>query len=148
MINSRLDFSDLLDLSADLDVLSKAENNKVVRDMTRAAATVFKDEVIERAPELTGKLKKNVVVMTQRDRNGNITSGVHIRGTNPETGNSDNKMKADNPNNAYYWRFVELGTSRLPATPFVRPAYEAKQDDATKAAFERANQAIDEALSK
>ena len=148
MIDTKLDFSGLLDLSEDLAVLSKAENRKVMRDATRAAATVFKDEAVKRAPVHTGKLKKNIVVITQRDRNGNITSGVHVRGTNPRTGNSDNSMKASNSRNAFYWRFVELGTSNMAPVPFIRPAYDARQEDAANAAFARANQAIDEVLSK
>ncbi|QGY29072.1 HK97-gp10 family putative phage morphogenesis protein [Pantoea cypripedii] len=148
MIDTKLDFSGLLDLSDDLMALSKAENRKVMRDATRAAATVFKDEVVKRAPVRTGKLKKNIVVMTQRDRDGNIASGVHIRGTNPRTGNSDNRLKTNDSRNAFYWRFVELGTSKQPAVPFVRPAYDARQEEAAKVAFARANQAIDEILTK
>lgn len=148
MIETKLDFSGLQNLSEDLNALSKAENRKVMRDATRAAATVFKDEAVSRAPVRSGKLKKNIVVITQRDRSGNISSGVHVRGTNPRTGNSDNKLKAGNANNAFYWRFVELGTSRMAPAPFIRPAYDARQEDAAKVAFARANQAIDEALSK
>ncbi|TCB98155.1 hypothetical protein E0L21_22570 [Kosakonia quasisacchari] len=148
MIDTKLDFSGLLDLSDDLLSLSKVENRKVMRDATRAAATVFKDEAVKRAPVRTGKMKKNIVVITQRDRNGDISSGVHVRGTNPRTGNSDNSMKANNSRNAFYWRFVELGTSNMAAVPFIRPAYDARQEDAANAAFARANQAIDEALSK
>ena len=90
--------------------------------MPRAGAEVFKEEVIARAPERTGKLKKNVVVLTQRSRRrGEITSGVHIRGRNMRTGNSDNTMKASDPRNAFYWRFVEMGTVNMPPHPFVRP---------------------------
>jgi len=148
VIDTKLDFSGLMDLSDDLNALSKAENRKVMRDATRAAATVFQDEVIKRAPVRTGKLKKNIVVMTQRTRNGDISSGVHIRGTNPRTGNSDSKLKTKDSRNAFYWRFVELGTSNMSAIPFVRPAYDARQEEAANAAFARANQAIDEALSK
>ncbi|MEJ8326032.1 HK97-gp10 family putative phage morphogenesis protein [Kosakonia sacchari] len=148
MIDTKLDFSGLLDLSDDLLALSKVENRKVMRDATRAAATVFKDEAVKRAPVRTGKMKKNIVVITQRDRNGDISSGVHVRGTNPRTGNSDNSMKANNSHNAFYWRFVELGTSNMAAVPFIRPAYDARQEDAANAAFACANQAIDEALSK
>lgn len=148
MIDTKLDFSGLMDLSDDLAALSKAENRRVMRNATRAAATVFKDEAIKRAPVRTGKLKKNIVVMTQRNRNGGISSGVHVRGTNPRTGNSDNKMKGVNGKNAFYWRFVELGTSKLAPAPFIRPAYDARQEDAANAAFAEANRAIDEALSK
>ena len=148
MIDHKLDFSGLLDISRDMELLSKAENKKVLRDGTRAAAEVLKTAIVERAPERTGKLKRNVVVVTMRGRRNAITSGVHIRGVNPETGNSDNTMKASNRRNAFYWRFVELGTSNMPAHPFVRPAFDARQDEATRAVIARMNKAIDEVLSK
>lgn len=148
MIDHKLDFSGLLDISHDMELLSKAENKKVLRDGTRAAAEVLKTAIVERAPERTGKLKRNVVVVTMRGRRNAITSGVHIRGVNPETGNSDNTMKASNRRNAFYWRFVELGTSNMPAHPFVRPAFDTRQEEATRAAMARMNKAIDEVLSK
>ncbi len=53
-----LDFSGLADIARDLETLSRAENNKVLRDATRAGAEVMRDAVVERAPERTGKLKK------------------------------------------------------------------------------------------
>ena len=149
MIDISIDFSGLEAISRDLELLSRAENNKVLRDATRAGAEVLKDEVVERAPERTGKLKKNVVVVTQKSRRrGEISSGVHIRGVNPRTGNSDNTMKANNPRNAFYWRFVEIGTVNMPPHPFIRPAFDVRQEQATEVAIRRMNQAIDEALSK
>ncbi|HGO5397576.1 TPA: HK97-gp10 family putative phage morphogenesis protein [Klebsiella oxytoca] len=149
MIDMNLDFSGLDDIAKDLDALSRAESNKVLRDATRAGAAVVRLEVIATAPVDSGKMKRNVVVLTQKSRrSGEISSGVHIRGVNPDTGGSDNSMAADNPKNAYYWRFVELGTSKMAAKPFVRPAYDAKEEDAAQAVIARANKAIDEALSK
>ncbi|WIM56106.1 HK97 gp10 family phage protein [Pantoea anthophila] len=148
MIDTKLDFSGLLNISGDLDALSKAENGRVLRNATRSAATVIKDEAVRRAPRRTGKLAKNIVVLTQRTRNGDISSGVHIRGRNPRTGNSDNKMKTKDSRNAFYWRFVELGTSEMAAIPFIRPAYDARQEEAVKIAFDTANRAIDEALTR
>lgn len=149
MINVNLDFSGLNEIAKDLEALSRAENNKVLRDATRAGAEVLKDEVIARAPVRTGKLKKNVVVVTQKSRRrGDISSGVHIRGVNPNSGNSDNTMKANNPRNAFYWRFVEMGTANMPPHPFIRPAFDVRQEQATEVAMKRMNQAIDEALSR
>ncbi|EOL9019483.1 HK97-gp10 family putative phage morphogenesis protein [Cronobacter dublinensis] len=149
MIDINLDFSGLDEIARDLETLSRAENNKVLRDATRAGAEVLREEVIQRAPERTGKMKKNVVILTQKARRrGEISSGVHIRGVNPRTGNSDNTMKASNPRNAFYWRFVELGTVNMPAHPFVRPAFDTRQEQAAQVAMERMNRAIDEVLSK
>nr|WP_283163578.1 HK97-gp10 family putative phage morphogenesis protein [Brenneria tiliae] len=137
------------DIAKDLETLSRAENNKVLRDATRAGADVLKEEVIARAPSRSGKMRKNVVVLTQKSRRrGEISSGVHIRGVNPNTGNSDNKMNASNPRNSFYWRFVEMGTVKAPAHPFVRPAFDTAQEVAYEAAFRRMNTAIDEVLSK
>lgn len=149
MIDFDIDFSGLNDLAKDLELLSRAENNRVLRDATRAGAEVLAQGVRERAPVDTGKTKRNIVVVTQRSRRrGEISSGVHIRGVNPKTGNSDNKMKATNPRNAYYWRFVEMGTSSMPAHPFVRPAFDTRQEEAANAAIGRMSQAIDEALAR
>lgn len=149
MISTSLDFSGLADIAKDLEALSRAENNKVLRDATRAGAEVLKEEVKNRAPERSGKLKKNVVVVTQKGRRrGEISSGVHIRGRNMRTNNSDSSMKASDPRNAFYWRFVELGTSNMPAHPFVRPAFDTRQEEATRVAMARMNQAIDEVLAK
>lgn len=149
MIDINLDFSGLDEIARDLETLSRAENNKVLRDATRAGAEVLREEVIQRAPERTGKMKKNVVILIQKARRrGEISSGVHIRGVNPRTGNSDNTMKANNPRNAFYWRFVELGTVNMPAHPFVRPAFDTRQEQAAQVAMERMNRAIDEVLSK
>ncbi|WP_339098654.1 HK97-gp10 family putative phage morphogenesis protein [Pectobacterium brasiliense] len=149
MIDFGLDFSGLSDIAKDLEKLSRAENNKVLRDATRAGADVLKEEVIANAPARTGKMRKNVVVVTQKSRrSGEISSGVHIRGVNPRTGNSDNKMKANNPRNSFYWRFVEMGTIKAPAHPFIRPAFDVRQEEAANAAIARANRAIDEVFSK
>ncbi|HBI09476.1 MAG TPA: hypothetical protein DDY57_04855, partial [Franconibacter pulveris] len=68
MIDINLDFSGLDEIARDLETLSRAENNKVLRDATRAGAEVLREEVIQRAPERSGKLKKNVVVLTQKSR--------------------------------------------------------------------------------
>ncbi len=121
MIETLLDFSGLEDISRDLQLLSGAENNRVLREATRAGANVLKEEVVSRAPVRRGKLRRNVVVLSRRSRDGGMESGVHIRGVNPDTGNSDNTMKADNPRNAFYWRFVEMGTVNMPPHPYVVP---------------------------
>ncbi|EER7160154.1 DUF1983 domain-containing protein [Escherichia coli] len=92
MIETQLDFSGLEDIRRDLQLLSGAENNRVLREATRAGANVLKEEVVSRAPVRRGKLRRNVVVLSRRSRDGGMESGVHIRGVNPDTGNSDNTM--------------------------------------------------------
>jgi HK97 gp10 family phage protein len=35
--------------------------------------------------------------------------------------------KGDKSQDAYYWKFVEFGTSKMSARPFLRPAFEASK---------------------
>ncbi len=148
MIITDLDFSGLLDLSKEMELLSKAENSKVLREATRAGAEVIRDEVDENAPERKGKLKRNIMVASERSIPGTAVAGIRIRGTNASGTNSDITTKAGDKNNAFYWRFIELGTSKMLAHPFVRPAFDAKEVEASQVVIDRLNQAIDEVLAK
>lgn len=40
---------------------------------------------------------------------------------------STGKGASDNPDDPFYWRFVEYGTRFMAAIPFLRPAFEAKK---------------------
>ncbi|HBN6680970.1 TPA: hypothetical protein LZR66_004712, partial [Escherichia coli] len=55
---------------------------------------------------------------------------------------------ASDPRNAFYWRFVELGTINMPAHPFIRPAFDMTEELAAQVAMKHMNQAIDGVLSK
>ncbi|MCG3461067.1 HK97 gp10 family phage protein [Xenorhabdus bovienii] len=148
MIVTDLDFSGLQEIARDLELLSKAENTQVLRQATYAGATVLRDEARQKAPKRTGKLARNIVASNQKIRKGEAAAGVYVRGANANGTNSDKSMKANDPRNAYYWRFLENGTSKMAAQPFIRPAFDNKSDAAAEFAMKRLNQAIDEVLSK
>lgn len=46
---------------------------------------------------------------------------------------------------AYFWRFIEFGTSKLVARPFLRPAFEAKSHEAVDRFAQSLADAIDQA---
>ncbi|AFH92782.1 HK97 gp10 family phage protein [Providencia stuartii] len=149
MVDVRIDFGGLHDVSRELELLSQAESNRVLRQAAYAAASVLRDEARAKAPKRTGKLAKNIVAGNQRGRQrGEVSAGVYVRGTNKAGTNSDSKMKADDPHNAYYWRFLEEGTSKMPPHPFIRPAFDSKADEAAEFAISKLNQAIDEVLRR
>ncbi|SYL73581.1 phage protein, HK97 gp10 family [Klebsiella pneumoniae] len=72
---------------------------------------------------------------------------MYIRGTNAAGTNSDNTLKTDDPRNAFYWRFLENGTSKMAPQPFIRPAFDGKADEAADLALSKLSQAIDKVLS-
>ncbi|WP_145533743.1 HK97-gp10 family putative phage morphogenesis protein [Yersinia alsatica] len=148
MIDTHLDFSGMLDLDRELELLSKAESRTVLRQAVRAGAAVIQAEAQSRAPERTGKLKRNIIIANGKGDATEATAGIRVRGTNPTGTNSDNTKKAVRSNNSFYWRFIELGTSKFPAVPFIRPAFDAKADEAAQVTIDRAIKAIDEVLAK
>ncbi|WP_145537566.1 HK97-gp10 family putative phage morphogenesis protein [Yersinia alsatica] len=148
MIDTHLDFSGMLDLDRELELLSKAESRTVLRQAVRAGAAVIQAEAQSRAPERTGKLKRNIIIANGKGNATEATAGIRVRGTNPTGTNSDNTKKAIRSNNSFYWRFIELGTSKFPAVPFIRPAFDAKADEAAQVTIDRVIKAIDEVLAK
>jgi HK97 gp10 family phage protein len=48
----------------------------------------------------------------------------------------------------YYWRYLEFGTSRMSAKPFLRPAFEAEKSDAAKRITERLREEVEKAANK
>lgn len=87
-----------------------------LQSATRAGANVIRDEAQARVPVDTGNLQRNIGVFAipKRRMPAGIDYGVEIRG--------NEKGKRGDPRNAFYWRFVELGTSTRAPQPFLRPA--------------------------
>lgn len=87
-----------------LFLMGKRLGNDVVKKSLRQGANVIRDAARNKAPVRTGKLRKNIVVGTSkintpRKKTGviGVFIGVNVTG------------KANNPRNAFYWRFVEDG---------------------------------------
>lgn len=50
--------------------------------------------------------------------------------------------------NAYYWRFIEFGTSRRPAEPFLRPSIQQKANEAIQIFLVEFDSALTKAVNK
>lgn len=86
------------------------------RDLVKTAATELRNDIRLDAPIDTGTLSRSIYVKVLRDRFGYPTAAdVRIK-----TGRKAQKKKKD----GFYWRFIEHGTVKMPARPFVKPAIE------------------------
>lgn len=56
--------------------------------------------------------------------------------------------KSNPGGDTFYWRFLELGTEKIAATPFLRPAMESNQQRATEVFVEEFNAAIDRVIAR
>lgn len=86
----------------------------IVRDAARNNAKAIDD------PDTREKIWKNISVAAGKSKNKDvIVMRVGIRGgasySNPAPPNTSG-------GDTRYWRFLEIGTSKMPATPFMRPA--------------------------
>ncbi|MGQ1233041.1 HK97-gp10 family putative phage morphogenesis protein [Acinetobacter baumannii] len=109
---------------------------RIARKAMRQAINIARDEARQKVkrlddPTTPEKIWKEIVVQNGRSRNKNtLVMRVGVRGGAriPYTNNAQNRRsgrvgktyQADG--RVFYWRFLELGTSRQPATPFLRPA--------------------------
>jgi HK97 gp10 family phage protein len=128
-----------------------------LRAATRASAVVFRDAIRLTAPVKTGLLKANIVVNSRRGDGPNIIRyGARIKAAKKiKYGNTrqnrrlrrvGKKYQMEGP--AFYGRFLEYGTSRMHARPFMRPAFGANINKALDAFKTRMAKAIVEAAKK
>lgn len=111
----------LAELKRAMAEIPVAMQGKVALELLRKAGKPMLDDARARAPARTGKLRKNIYLARARDSTQQsplIVIRVRRRG------------KAGDPKNAYYWLFQELGTSKMAARPFLRPAFESKKGEA------------------
>jgi HK97 gp10 family phage protein len=146
-----VDESVTIELKGDRDCIAAFEElrqfirgNLFTRSL-RAAATLMMEEIIARAPVLTGKLVSNLRVVTRR-------TGGYVRGRvviNTAGGGEDR-------NNAFYWRFVEFG-HRLPHDrgsgfvqphPFVTPAFDARNAQSAQQVIDTFSEGLDKAEAR
>lgn len=100
----------------------------VLKSAIRKGAKVIRDEAESRAPRRTGELAEG---MTTRMKDSDLNS-LHI-----DIGPSKDE---------FYGFFQEFGTAFMPAQPFLKPAFEAKQAQAQKAIEDGLKAAIEKAL--
>lgn len=120
---------DTSELQANLEKFADDVVDKALRPAAFAASKVLYAEMNLRVPVRTGLLKS---ALYQYHNEKKSVDGVQIYSIGV------NKKKAP------HWHFLELGTIREPARPFIAPTYDAKIVEAMEAARKRLAEKLDE----
>lgn len=141
----RCEISGLRELEAALRQLGGPVARSAMRAAARAGANVIREEARARVPVDTGLVWRNIVARVRRDERTATGSAVRFSvGVLTRKGRGRVKkgrsvlapldravlrdtLAASNP---YYWYYIERGTRRRPAHPFLRPALETKSASA------------------
>lgn len=135
---------------AGLDKLIEAAGESTLRATGFAGAVVFRDEASRLVPVKEGIIKRNIIVKRAEEKSDSNVRQTYL--VTVRTG------KQGNEGDAYYWRWVEkghkivprkpkdvawkvhraaaeleYGNSKVPAHPFMRPAYDNMKEKALKA---------------
>ena len=143
----------LKELQKALKELPLEIQKRPLRSAVSAGAKVIADEAINKAPVgETGNLIKSLYRYRSRRQSptGKETFLVGVRKGKGIYGNTrlNRRLgrvgkKYQTQGEAYYWRFVEFGTSKMPAQPFLRPAFESAKERAVQVMKERLGKAIE-----
>lgn len=111
----------------------KVRAQKAIRPAAQAGAQVYYDEVRSRAP--VGESVHHTKGKKQTFQPGNLRDSIYqaYADRKSDAGKAVYRISY-NKKKAFYGYFVEHGTSKMAARPFLRPSYDARRKDAVKAA--------------
>lgn len=118
-----------------------------LRRAVSAAATEVRNEARNRAPVDTGEMRRDIMVKRERDTKGEMSAKYSVFVLTGKKSRIKG-MRRNVDRNSFYWRFMEFGTSKMAAKPFMRPAYEAKKEDAVRIIGEKLDEGIQKAAAE
>lgn len=118
-----------------------------LRRAVAAGATIIKNEALALAPKDTGEMAKDILVKRERDTKGEMSAKYSVFVLTGKKSRLKGKRR-DVQRDSFYWRFVEFGTSKMAAHPFMRPAFESRKGDAVKAIGDKLDDGIQKAAAE
>lgn len=131
----------LQELSQTLMKLPAELEKRVIMGALRAAGQTIRKEAMSRAPILetpdprrrAGTLRKSISVRRVKGKVAVYVGVFGLSGKKMAAFKAGGGTKgANNPDDPYYWKWVEYGTKKMAARPFLRPAFEAKKFEAIR----------------
>src|SRR5699024_2178586 len=129
------EFKNAAELERTLRQLPAKLQKRAVKSAARKGANVIKKAAQQNAkrfddPATASKVWKEITVRAgKRRRNGDVVMRVGVKGgAKRYVNNKENRRLGrvggsyEGPGAVYYWRFLEFGTSKMRAQPFMRPA--------------------------
>lgn len=144
------------ELSKKLDGLKYDAQKKGGRFALRKAAQVVRDQAKSNVQSIDDPKSRDDITKNLTERWGskfNRTTGDLMFRVGVLGGAGGNMSQKDQENglpggDTRHWRFVEFGTEKMPARPFMRPALEQSAQKATDVFINQYGKAIDRALKK
>lgn len=126
----------LAQLERNIEDLARTIGDKqatgIIASALRATANIVKDAAKQRVPVKTGMLRDSLVVRKSRTGDGDIGVDVSIKSINKKYANNKKNRRSGRagkkykmPGMTFYAYFIERGTSKMRAQPFIRPAIDA-----------------------
>jgi HK97 gp10 family phage protein len=128
----RVQISGLRELGQQMQALRADVAGRIARAATAAGANVVRKAAQQRVPVDTGNLRKNIII--KRLPKDYLTS-AHI--VTARKGKLTARQTAAGLTDGYYGKFVEFGTVKMPARPFLGPAFDSTKQEAANAITER-----------
>ena len=145
------------ELSDKLRELGPKVARRGLRAASFAGAAIIRDATKRNHPEFTsrtGTLEANIIATKRRGSNElTATYRVTVRGKTKKFANTaanrrarrvGKRYKVEGP--AFYGKFLEFGTSKMEAHPFLRPAFFSNVDNAIEAMKARLAKSIEDAV--
>lgn len=117
-----------------------------LRAAVSAAAADVRNEARALAPVDTGEMRRDIQIKRERaSTTFRAIYSVFVRsGKKSRLAGKGRDVQKD----SYYWRFVEFGTSKMAARPFLRPAFERTKQQAVEKIKAKLIERIEEEAGK
>ncbi|AWH25732.1 HK97-gp10 family putative phage morphogenesis protein [Stenotrophomonas sp. YAU14D1_LEIMI4_1] len=157
-----LQISGLDGLLASLKLLPVELQGKPLQAAMRRGGNVIRDAARARVRRASGYLAQQIVVRRANARNRNragvgpggeyftvgVKTGKRVKYANTKRNRRQRRVGKSyvQAGWAYYWRYLEFGTRKMAAKPFLTPAAEAKGAEAAQLIIDQTRAAIDKVM--